>query len=199
MKSWKWTTRSGNWSWSERPRVELKKKAIERGMITLRRSGLIKVAAGRDHAGRSGTRNDSLEFGRKGKNYVAFVKRSVEEDAGDGGQRSPHHHQFTAADSRARTSGAARPAADDAGRDQAAGLQRHDRFAEASLRRKPRTRLLLRPEGTGPLPCQHASTSAAPRAAVFRRDSVRDQVLQPVGTAGRSSASCATSRADWCW
>jgi len=26
--------------------VELKKKAIERGMITLRRSGLIKVAAG---------------------------------------------------------------------------------------------------------------------------------------------------------
>jgi len=26
--------------------VELKKKAIERGMLTLRRSGLIKVAAG---------------------------------------------------------------------------------------------------------------------------------------------------------
>jgi hypothetical protein len=40
--------------------LELKKKAIERGMITLRRSGLIKVSAGSDHAGRSGTRNDSL-------------------------------------------------------------------------------------------------------------------------------------------
>ena len=42
--------------------VELKKKAIERGMITLRRSGLIKVAAGHDDARRSGTRNDSLRL-----------------------------------------------------------------------------------------------------------------------------------------
>ena len=45
--------------------LELKKKAIERGMITLRRSGLIKVARGHDHAGRSGARNHSLEFGRE--------------------------------------------------------------------------------------------------------------------------------------
>ena len=39
--------------------LELKKKAIERGMITLRRSGLIKVSW-HDHAGRSGPRNHSL-------------------------------------------------------------------------------------------------------------------------------------------
>ena len=42
--------------------VELKKKAIERGMITLRRSGLIKVAHGHDHAGRNCSRNHSLEL-----------------------------------------------------------------------------------------------------------------------------------------
>ena len=45
-KSWKWMTRSRNWSWWALRPLELKKKAIERGMITLRRSGLIKVAAG---------------------------------------------------------------------------------------------------------------------------------------------------------
>ena len=44
--------------------VELKKKAIEHGMITLRRSGLIKVMAGADHAGRSGARNRALKKSR---------------------------------------------------------------------------------------------------------------------------------------
>jgi hypothetical protein len=40
--------------------VELKKKAIERGMITLRRSGLIKVAAGMTTLEEVAARNDSL-------------------------------------------------------------------------------------------------------------------------------------------
>ena len=40
--------------------LELKKKALETGMITLRRSGLIKAAAGPDHAGRSLARNRAL-------------------------------------------------------------------------------------------------------------------------------------------
>src|SRR5689334_1593997 len=42
-----------------------------------------------DHARRSGSRNNSLIlwFSKKGKpNYVALVKRSVEENAGDGRQ-----------------------------------------------------------------------------------------------------------------
>ena len=40
--------------------LELKKKALEPGMITLRRSGLIKVRAGADDAGRSLARNRSV-------------------------------------------------------------------------------------------------------------------------------------------
>ena len=39
-------TRSANWFWWAHRLLELKKKAIERGMITLRRSGLIKAAQG---------------------------------------------------------------------------------------------------------------------------------------------------------
>ena len=42
--------------------VELKKKAIERGMITLRRSGLAQGNGRRDHARRSGTRDGSLKL-----------------------------------------------------------------------------------------------------------------------------------------
>jgi len=42
--------------------LELKKKAIEQGMITLRRSGLIKVALGQTHHGRSPARNGFIKL-----------------------------------------------------------------------------------------------------------------------------------------
>ena len=56
--------------------VELKKKAIERGMITLRRSGLDQSCGRHDHARRSGSRNYSLKLEprRKGIKDVARIK-----------------------------------------------------------------------------------------------------------------------------
>ena len=47
--------------------LELKKKAMEQGMITLRRSGLVKAAPGHDDDGRSFARNGIV--GRRGSNY----------------------------------------------------------------------------------------------------------------------------------
>jgi hypothetical protein len=41
--------------------LELKKKAIERGMITLAPQRIDQGSCGHDDAGRSGARNDSLE------------------------------------------------------------------------------------------------------------------------------------------
>ncbi len=43
--------------------LELKKKAVELGMITLRRSGLIKGCRGPDDDGRSPARNGTVEEG----------------------------------------------------------------------------------------------------------------------------------------
>src|ERR1022692_2133181 len=164
--------------------VELKKKAIERGMITLRRSGLIKVMAGmttleevaRETIHCFGIRN------RKGRNFYGFVvKRSAEENAGDERQRPAHHHQLAAPDSCARPSGAARSAANDAGRDQAVGIQCHDRFPEAPLRRKPRTGLLVWIEGTGPLPRERFQPGRRHRRRVSF-DSFRNQIVQSAGS-----------------
>ena len=45
--------------------LELKKKAIDQGMIMLRRSGLIKVAAGNDDDRGSGSRNCALGKGKR--------------------------------------------------------------------------------------------------------------------------------------
>ena len=93
--------------------VELKKKAIERGMITLRRSGLIKVAAGMTTLGGSCPRNDSLmrvapKVKESEGGLWVCLKRFAQKNAGDEWQRSSHHHQFAAANPRARTPGAAR-------------------------------------------------------------------------------------------
>ena len=69
--------------------VELKKKAIERGMITLRRSGLIKVSLGHDHARGSRARNHSLSLvkGREGTDMALslsdLLKRMLEMSGSD--------------------------------------------------------------------------------------------------------------------
>src|SRR5208282_6084465 len=132
---------------------------------------------------RSGSGNDPLETasGRK-ENYGTRIKRSTPPHAGDEWKRPPHHHQLSAPNPGARPSGAARPAPVDARRDQATGLQRDDRFAEAPFRRKPRTGLLLRFEGAGSLPRQRLQP-ARRFGLRLPSDSVRDQVVSPAGPA----------------
>src|SRR5260370_24132989 len=108
-----------------------------------------------DHDRRSDSRNDPLERKKeRKKNYGSLIKRSAPPHAGDEWKRPPHHHQLAATNPRARTSGAARPAPVDAGRDQATDLQRDDRFPEAPFRSNPRTRFLLRFKRIGSLPRQ---------------------------------------------
>jgi len=52
--------RFANWFWSALRRSNSRRRRLSAAMITLRRSGLIKVAARLDHARRSGSRNDPL-------------------------------------------------------------------------------------------------------------------------------------------
>src|SRR5581483_241333 len=116
-------------------------------------------------------------------NYVALVKRSVEKNAGDGRQRPSHHYQLSAPGACAWSPAPAGPATTDAFRDQATGVQRDDRFAEASLRRKPRVGLLLRSERARPLPRQSLQP-AWRNGGGLPSDSFRDQIIQPAGTSG---------------
>ena len=112
--------------------LELKKKAIEQGMITLRRSGLIKVALGQTTHGRSFARNGIV--GRKGcSDGRNNTERTAEKNDRDGRQRSPHHHQQRAARARARPLAAAGHAALDGCGHEVAGIQRVDGRAEAPL------------------------------------------------------------------
>ena len=53
-------------------------------------------------------------------------------------------------------------------------------------------------KGLGPFPCQRLQ-SARRYGSCVPCHSVRDQVIQPARACRRSSASCAISRADWCW
>ena len=82
--------------------LELKKKALEQGMITLRRSGLQKVAGGTDDDGRSAARNRSVK--RRERNAWNHTKRTAEKDDRDGRQRPAPFHQQRAARARARQS-----------------------------------------------------------------------------------------------
>ena len=65
--------------------LELKKRAIERGMITLRRSGLIKVAAGMTTLEEVARETIHIEFEGKGNCYGAYTERITKKNAGDGG------------------------------------------------------------------------------------------------------------------
>ena len=101
--------------------LELKKKAIEHGMITLRRSGLMKVAQGWTTL--EEVARETMSLGRrtstgrgKKENYGTLTQRPAPPHAGDEWQRSSHHHQLSAANPRARAPAAARPAAADARR-----------------------------------------------------------------------------------
>ena len=65
--------------------LELKKKAMEQGMITLRRSGLIKVASGSDDDGRSSARNGSVSERRAmaGITLSELLKKMIEMGGSD--------------------------------------------------------------------------------------------------------------------
>src|SRR5207245_1062128 len=94
-----------------------------------------------------------------------------------------YYYQFAAPSPRARPLSAARSAANDAGRNQAVGLQRNDGFAKAPLRRAPRTGLLFRTKRPGPLPCQRFQPARRDFGCI-PRNSIRDQVFQSIGSAG---------------
>ena len=100
--------------------LELKKKAMDKGMITLRRSGLIKVALGHDHDRRSASRNGVVR--RRCDDVWNHTQRTAEKDDRDGRQRLAHHHEQSSARARARQAEAPGYAAADRGRHQDAGL-----------------------------------------------------------------------------
>ena len=82
--------------------LELKKKAVEQGMMTLRRSGLVKMAAGHDHDGRSAARNSFVRDRERVNDGWNYTKRIAEKDDRDGRERPAHHDQQRAARARAR-------------------------------------------------------------------------------------------------
>ncbi len=181
--------------------VELKKKAIERGMITLRRSGLIKVSRRADHAGRSGARNDSLSLVTgKGKEHdmalslSELLKRMMEMCGSDLHitTNSPPqvrvHGHLVPLDMPPLTPAETKQLAYSVMTDS----QKH-RFEE-----NLELDFSFGLKGPGPLPRQRASTSAARRRACSA-SFLRDQVLRRSWACRRWSASCATSRAGWCW
>ena len=100
--------------------LELKKKALEQGMITLRRSGLIKVAARADNDGRSRYAKQFCKDG--GRNGWHYTERTTEEDDRNGRQRLAPFDQQRAARPRSRQTAAAGYASADGGGHQGAGL-----------------------------------------------------------------------------
>ena len=178
--------------------VELKKKAIERGMITLRRSGLIKVAAGHDDTRRSGARNDSLELEKGRKDTMALslsdlLKRMLEMGGSDlhittnsPPQIRVHGHlvpldlpQLTPADTKqlaysVMTDAQKHRFEENLELDFSFGLKGLARF---------RANVFNQRGATAPCFVSFPSRSSPSTSWDCRR----------------WSASCATSRADWCW
>ena len=94
--------------------LELKKKAVEQGMITLRRSGLTKVALGQTTLEEVLARNGFVSK-RGCANGWDYTERITEENDRDGRQRPAHHHQQRAARARSRQAAPAGHAASHGG------------------------------------------------------------------------------------
>ena len=175
--------------------LELKKKALETGMITLRRSGLIKVRAGAHHTGRSVARNSSVSGGNMaGITLSELLKKMIEMGGSD-------LHLSTNSAPRIRVHGKLRPlgyAAIDRRGYQGARLQRADGRAEAPPGRKSGAGLFVRLEEPGAFPRQHLP-SARRGGRRLPYDSVGNQEPSTRWGFRPSCADCATSRADWCW
>ena len=87
----------------------------------------------------------------------------------------------------------------DAGRDQAARLQRADRRAEAALRGEPRARLLVRHQGPGALPLQRLQPARRRRRRLPRRSPTRSSSFDELGLPPVLADARASSRAASCW
>ena len=134
--------------------LELRKKALEMGMITLRRSGLIKIAGGTDDIGRGYARDGAVDgegVEMAGITLSELLKKMIEMGGSD-------LHLSTNSPPRVRVHGKLRPldmppltAADT----KALGVQRLDGRAEASLRRKSGAGLFVRVEEPGAIPREH--------------------------------------------